>query len=93
MIKPIRRNVLLELMESEKEWGQSGLLKPENQIKITNQAKIIAKADDCDLLGPPVGATVVVEFDQEDLEENCFEYGGKKMFLIRESFLMLEVVS
>lgn len=88
-MRPIAKNVILEIQESSDTYG-GGLIKPESHRGIAGDFKFVDCAYDCcwETKLIPKGAEVLVDYDTEDVEKNIIEREGRKLFIVRENFVM-----
>lgn len=92
MIRPVSRNLLLELVKTEQEWAP-GILRPETSERLTAEGTVLDRAWDCSQDAPEIGARVLIEFEPEELQRNSFVWEGRALFIIREPFIIGELVS
>jgi len=87
MIRPIRRNVLLELLDDNEDWSRE-IVKPDHMKKsFSGMLKVLSKSNDC--MEPiSIGDKVIIEYSEEDIKEFSREEDGKQTFLVREGLVM-----
>lgn len=91
MIKPIRRNVFLELLDDTDDFYEGTTIrKPETFKGFTGLMKVIALAEDC--IEPiSVGENVIASYNPEEIKEFALENSGKKYFIVREDHILCTI--
>jgi len=89
VIKPIRRNLLLEVLEDTDDWSDK-IIKPQTLKNINSMGRVIAMAPDC-IEPVSVGDKVIISYEPEEIKEFSIEDSGKKVFLVRENHALCVV--